>query len=329
MQDAGSGNTKSLKREMRGYDLILFIRRHVLLISLSSLLFFTVFFWYSGGYFQYESRVLVDVSPAPVFLTQQEGIKQFPEIFRSSEYVLRVLQFAHSNQMASHLIGKFDLYRHYGLSPDSTKNYNRICLILNQVIQARKSIFENVVISVRDADRETAARMADEVAAETDRLARRYFATAYAGRVDYYSRLLSRLEDDFDKKNKILQEGVAAIRGKSSNTNGSDRTGSLSVAENNLVSASGQLNEILDKIVEVRKSQEWWQTIIQSEKYQMVSVMQKAIPDPSNLLVKRIVISLAGWCMYLLLVTMAIYVYYTYKAYGRLFLFGQRTGPQA
>jgi hypothetical protein len=328
MQQQRNDMSKSLKRELRGYDLILSLRRHFLLIFASSLLFFAAFFWYSGGFFQYESRVLVDVSPAPVFLTQQEGIKQFPEIFRSSEYVLRVLQFAHSNAMCDHLIEKFDLYRHYGLPADSAKSYNKVCLILNHVIQARKSIFENVVISVRDNDRDLAARMADEVAMETDRLARRYFATAYAGRVDYYSRLLERLNEDFDKRNKAILDGVAAIR-EGSKGSGHPQGETLTLTENNLVAASAQLKDILDQLVEVRKSQEWWKSIIQSEKYQLISVMQKAIPDTTNLLIKRAVISLVAWCMYLLMVSMAIYFYYTYKSYGRLFLFGQRTAPKA
>src|ERR1700752_2714665 len=109
----------TLRKVIRSHELILEIRRRIVWLVLGCLLAFAFIYWYSGRFFLFESRIFVDVSPAPVLLNSGESTRQPVEIFRNSEYVMRVIQFTHSDRMTDILEKKFNLFKRYKIDPAS------------------------------------------------------------------------------------------------------------------------------------------------------------------------------------------------------------------
>jgi hypothetical protein len=309
----------SLRKEVRSYELILALRRRFLWVLGVCLLSFVATYWFSAGYFIYRSRVIIDVSPAPVFLSNQERNNQSIEIFRSSEYVMRILQFVHSNRMADHLIQKFDLYKYYKINPSSKYGYNHLCLILNHKIEVKKSPFENVIITVSDGNRDFAARMADEIASYTDVLAREYFSSVLGGKLAYYRAIIQELDANFLRKTDTLNATLATIREMKHKASGDEALeNKLTDAESALLSQSAQMSDIIDRLTEIKKSQQWILSLMNNQEVKFISVMQKAIPDPSNLLLPRLLLCLgaafaASWVSILF-----IFFAKTYRQYFNL-----------
>ena len=193
----------TLRKVVRSHELILEIRRRLLWIIPGCLLAFALSYWYSARFFLFESRVFVDVSPAPVFLNPQEANRQPVDIFRNSEYVMRVIQFTRSDRMTEYLEKKFSLFKHYKIPPDAPYAYERLSRALTNVILVKKSPFDNVVISVQDNNRDFAASLANEIALACNVLAREYFTEIISAKMVYYDELHRNLMDDFEKKSSF------------------------------------------------------------------------------------------------------------------------------
>jgi hypothetical protein len=57
---------------------------------------------------------------------------------------------------------------------------------------------------------------------------------------------------------------------------------------------TGQMSEILERLGEMKKSEQWILSLISNKEVKFVSVMQKAIPDPSNIFFLKILLCLAA-----------------------------------
>ena len=317
MFDKVSNGPVSLITDVRSRDLILAVKRKRWWIILISLAAFAFAFWFSKRYFYYTSRLTVDVSPAPVFLTSPEGSRQSVDLFKNSEYAMRVLQFAHSNKMTDHLNRKFNLYAHYGINPNSKYAYEKLNMIINSLVQARKSVFDNVVITVSDGDRDFATDMADEVAAETDRLAREYFRRAMAGKLAYYEELVKNLNEDFGRKTDSIK---ACLREISMLKARGDAGGRLAEAESALLASSTNMDEIVENISNAKQSQLWIQNMMDNSQITFVTVMQKALPDQSNLLTSRLIVATFAFFAAALATVFLIFIGKTYRRHIQLFL---------
>ena len=306
----------TLRREVRSHELILTLRRRIGWVIFSAVLAFAVIFWYAGKYFVHESRVIVDVSPAPVFLTMQESNRQQIDLFRSSEYVMRVLQFTHSDKMSEHLIRKFDLYKHYGIDPAVPYADERMRKIVASKILVKKSLFDNVVITVRDRDRLLAAAMANEIAVETDVLARTYLTQVLTGKRIYFEELHRNLVEDFSHRvqqtDSALKSLAALKQGASTMENRLKITG----LENALLSNASQMNVLIEKTSEMRNTHTWMMTMLNSPDIRFITVTQQATVDQSNFLLKRFFLGLGAFAC---VCFSSVLVIYFVKAYGRYF----------
>jgi len=310
----------SLRKEVRSYELILTLRRRIGWVIGVCILSFALTYVYSKNYFLYRSRVIVDVSPAPVFLNNQDRSNQQIDIFRSNEYVMRILQFVHSNKMTDHLIKKFDLYTYYKINPASKYAFDHVSLRLNHMIEAKKSPFENVVITVSDLDRDFAAQMADEIAGYTDVLAREYFSTVLRGKLIYYKEIIAELDANYMRKTDTLNATLARIHELKKSYSGDESLkDKLNHAENALVNNAAQMSEILERLSEMKKSEEWILSLMGNQEVKFVAIMQKAIPDPSNIFYLKMLLCTAAAFAVSWMSILFIYFAKTYRQYFSLF----------
>ena len=274
---------------------------------------------YSARFFLFESRVFVDVSPAPVFLNPQEANRQPVDIFRNSEYVMRVIQFTRSDRMTEYLEKKFSLFKHYKIPPDAPYAYERLSRALTNVILVKKSPFDNVVISVQDNNRDFAASLANEIALACNVLAREYFTEIISAKMVYYDELHRNLMDDFEKKIQFLDstlEKVALVRHQA---NDADTKARLASMENSMIVSTSEMSGIIDQVYDLRRTQSWVRSMMNNEDFKFVSVTQKALADQSNPVMKRILIGLAAMAAFWLVCVLLVYYNLTYKRYFQLF----------
>jgi hypothetical protein len=177
-----------------------------------------------------------------------------------------------------------------------------------------------VVITVSDLNRDFAALMADEIASYTDVLAREYFSTVLRGKLIYYNEIIAELDRNFARKTDSLNATLSLIRElKKSNAGDEVLKSKLSRSEDALLSNTGQMSEILERLGEMKKSEQWILSLISNKEVKFVSVMQKAIPDPSNIFFLKILLCLAAAFCVSWMSVLFIYFAKTYRQYFSLF----------
>lgn len=310
----------SLKRRVHSYELVLTFRKYFSWILSACIIVFASVYWFSFKFLLYESRLVIDVSPAPVFFNNQEETRKTIDLFRNSEYVFRTIQFVQSTQMVDHLIKKFDLYKHYDIAPSSAFSYARLIHVINNRVRISKSVYDNVIITVRDADREFTAAMANEIGVELNLIAKNYFTEIMSANMAYYQTLLRKLNTDF--QNKIDQMNTAAVefsRLKPQSLNPGNSNLILSTEES-LRSASSNLENNTKQIFDLYQTQQWILNMIENEKIKFVSVVQKAVPDYSSHFFFRFALSVFGLVLIIGLALLLIYFIKAYHQYIRLLL---------
>jgi capsular polysaccharide biosynthesis protein len=90
------------------------------------------------------------------------------ELFGDETATEKVLQILRSDHIKNYLVGKYDLMKHYGISPDAKYKYTLLNLRMNKYIISRKTQYNSVEISVLDADPRVASTMANDIARQID-----------------------------------------------------------------------------------------------------------------------------------------------------------------
>jgi len=219
--------------------------------------------------------------------------------------------------MVDHLIGKFDLYKHYDINPSSAFSYERLIYIINKRVRISKSVYDNVIITVRDSDRELAAAMANEIGIELDLIAKNYFSEIMNANMAYYQTLLQKLNTDFQNKIDQLNNSaseVSHLKPYSSNPN------NLNLIEESLRNASSSLEKNTRQIFDLYQTQQWVLNMIENKKIKFVSVVQKAVPDFSSHFFFRFAFSIVASLLVIGLALLLIYFIKVYHQYIRLLL---------
>ncbi len=88
--------------------------------------------------------------------------------FGADEEAERMLQILHSNQIKDHIMRKFDLMKHYGISMSEPFPYTKLENRYKSNIKFRRTEFMSIEILVLDTDPQMAADIANEIAGYID-----------------------------------------------------------------------------------------------------------------------------------------------------------------
>lgn len=96
------------------------------------------------------------------------GIQKDILEFGEEEETERILQILHSDEIRDNLIGKFNLFEHYDIDPDSKYRYTTLYGKMKENIKFSKTEFMSVEIDVLDTDPQMAADIVNEIASLLD-----------------------------------------------------------------------------------------------------------------------------------------------------------------
>jgi uncharacterized protein involved in exopolysaccharide biosynthesis len=88
--------------------------------------------------------------------------------FGKEEDAERMLQILHSNQIKDFVVNKYNLLKHYKIKMDSKFPYTQLDLKYKNNIHFRRTEFMSIEISVFDEQKDTAALIANDIAAYID-----------------------------------------------------------------------------------------------------------------------------------------------------------------
>jgi uncharacterized protein involved in exopolysaccharide biosynthesis len=107
------------------------------------------------------SKSLMETS---TFNTEFRDVLSFGE----DEEAERMLQILHSNQIKDHIVKKYDLMKHYRINPSGSYPYTKLENKYKGNIKFRRTEFNSIEIEVLDANADTAALIANEIAGYID-----------------------------------------------------------------------------------------------------------------------------------------------------------------
>ncbi len=85
----------------------------------------------------------------------------------------KLMTIAHSSELTTHLIEKFDLYKHYEIDSTGSKAQFKVREHLNALYDVKKTKYEAIELSIEDKDPVLAAQMANEAREKINNLAKK------------------------------------------------------------------------------------------------------------------------------------------------------------
>ncbi len=122
----------------------------------------------------------------------------------------RLLTIANSDEVASFLINKYDLYTHYDIDSTSKRGPSNLRKKLRKLYVTEKSRFDAIELSVEDKDPTLSADMANAAREKINAIAQGLIKGSQYKMVQAYDETLGKKEKDI----KILSDSLARVRAK-------------------------------------------------------------------------------------------------------------------
>jgi hypothetical protein len=291
-----------------------------LLVALSKkkwLYSFLLILIFTGSVFLFRYSVLSYTSTTTVVVIdglKQENRnieKQLPDFLLPSDQFNRVLQVVNSSEMYDHLINKFNLYNHYAIDENNEFHYEMVIRKLRSCIEAKKTPYNSVSITVSDRYRYVAYEMANEIAVFANELNRKQLEIIQRKRVAVY-----------EKTNKILSERLAAQKhGLDSLLDRLPKNEStiINAAENELQQSVNRLGRTLDDYSALLREQLFILEALRDANAPTIVQQQKALPAGNSLLLPAVGCSILTTILFVLILILVTYFNLRYKEHLSVF----------
>jgi len=168
-------NQESLKKELNSINLLHLLIKWRLPLAVITAIAIVAAIIFSSAFFikpKYKSSVIMfpvaTNSISKVLISQNSGIKEDILGIGEDEQSEQMLQMLNSNLIRDRIIEKYDLMKHYEISPDSRYKYTRLHREYENNVKFRRTEYMAVKITVFDTDPQMAADMANDIAALLD-----------------------------------------------------------------------------------------------------------------------------------------------------------------
>jgi capsular polysaccharide biosynthesis protein len=153
-------------------DFLLEFKWQILIVTLSAGLLAIIF---SMPYFmppKYQSTVILypatTNSISKAILSSNQGEKNDVLALGQEEEAEQLLQILQSDEITGKVIKKYDLMKHYRINPNGAYPYTGLGREFKKNITYRRTEYMSIEISVLDESRDTAAKIANDIAAFAD-----------------------------------------------------------------------------------------------------------------------------------------------------------------
>jgi len=275
--------------------------RHLLVL----LLVFTASVWFFRYYvLSYTSSTTIVVIDGLKY-DGRGPEKSLPDYLMPTDQFNRVLQVVNSTEMYDHLIRRFKLYTHYGIDTTAEFRYEKVIRRLRSKIDVKKTPYNSVTITVRDAYRYVAYEMANEIATYANELNRKQLLVIQRKRVNVYEKTYAKLSDIFAARRIALESTLNRFPATESNT--------VKSSENELSQAVHQLSRTVDEFSSTVREQQFILEALKESNSPTIVQQQRALPSGDSLLLPSIGISLLAVLLCSFLQVLFTYLRLQYK----------------
>lgn len=122
-----------------------------------------------------------------------------------------IINWVYSTQLIDHLITKFDLYKHYGISQTEPDFYSKCFNEISQGINVHLTSYGAVQISVQDQDRFLAAAITNEILNQIDKLNKEKVVENRKYIIHEYEFLLKEFSSDVNSQRDTVKRMISSL----------------------------------------------------------------------------------------------------------------------
>lgn len=219
--------------------------------------------------------------------------------------VRRLYHEARSSSVMEHLVKTFDLANHYRIPERTPLRKERVLKRLQSRIDVRTLDINSLAITVKDVDRDMAARMANELHRELERMAER----RTQGDIRRTKQLYASVIKEMDQRARKDERRVRALLDSVMAGPERGRDGSLMGLD--LIAVAARLGSAEKDAALMRKSDQLNAVLAQKAPFTRIMLIRKATRDlDTDPVVQAVVMVLIGTLVPVLLVVMAMLFWY-------------------
>ncbi|MEY4594623.1 MAG: hypothetical protein RIQ47_1033 [Bacteroidota bacterium] len=272
---------------------------------------FLLIFIFTAGVFFFRYTILSYTSTTTLVVIdglKQENRnteKQLPDFLLPSDQFNRVLQVVNSSEMYDHLIKKFNLYHHYSIEENQEFHYEKAIRKLRSCIEAKKTPYNSISITVSDRYRYVAFEMANEIAVFANELNRKQLEIIQRKRVAVYEKTNKILSDRLTLQKRGLDSLLARLPQRESTI--------INAAENELQQSVNRLGRTLDDYSALLREQLFILEALRDVNAPTIVQQQKALQDGNSLLLPAIGCSILTTILFAFILVFITYFKLHYK----------------
>jgi capsular polysaccharide biosynthesis protein len=273
----------------------------------------------------FQSRIIESYSSTTSFIVNETEVAYLngpgqvitSPIDNNNSSVNRLFQFVYSDEMAMHLIKKFNLYTYYQISPDEQFAYAKVVSRLSNHVKLSRSDLSIIKVSVSDKDRYQAAAIANDVVATLNTINERYLKNQLKTRINIYEALYLDLKNDLDaheqKMSRILENYKFVIHSLEKSKN------EVESLKYSLIDLTSNLKVKRDEMIRMRGLYSVMLQTLNKEHFNTITSINTALPNYRSSTVANVIISfvvaLFAMCGMILLLN----IYLTHTHHIKLF----------
>jgi hypothetical protein len=288
------------KGEKQFLELKRFIFRYKFIYIGTMLAFLLLFRYFYNLSVNYKSEVTISFNGYEIPEDNQASSKSVPDFATMQQGMNRLYNIVYSKEMFDHLIGKFDLYTHYGFDPSAAPSYSIIRRLIKDNITLYQGAARALTIQVTDkTSGEMSANIANEIASKANEMNKRYITEKIQNRIKVYSKLHDEIRGQTQADIATINLGIDKLN------NVLDHFGNnkpeLTDLLYSLNDISKRIGGDVDRLLTISNVNSWTLNALQDDMINNVQVLQDALPglQESNL---------PGWLLYSFAVVASFFI---------------------
>lgn len=258
-----------------------FITRHILLFLLVMISFMLLFRYFYSLTNYYRSEVTVSFSGFEIPEYDDSQNSSVPVFAQMKEGLNRLYTMVYSKEMFDYLIGRFDLYTHFGLDKTNSKNYS----LLRKILKSNISVFQNsnkiLIIQVSDpTSGKMSADIANAIVEKSNEMNKNYITHKIENRIQIYTKLHNEIKTQTESDIRELKPQIDYLNETLSKY--TDKSGRLDQPMNALNRSSEKIEDDIQKLADLNKINNWSLSVMDDDAISNVQVLQDALPGEAE-----------------------------------------------
>ena len=300
-----------------------FIFRYRLIFLGLMLSFLLLFKYFYDLTYMYKSEVTISFSGYEIPEYTEEGTTGIPAFASMREGINRMYNMIYSKEMYDHLIGKFNLYAHFGLDPQNSSSY----ALLRKIIKSRINLSQGAAraLTIQVSDRTSgvmSANIANEIAHKANEMNKKYITDKIENRIKIYTKLHDEIRNQTQADIANINLGIDNLKDVLNLYESQNRYDRKSIEVEKLMNSlnvlSAKIEGDVGQLVRISNVNSWTLNVVQEDVMSNVLILQDALPgDQDEYFPKWLLIVFAFIASFLLAVFL-FNIAFSYRNYVRL-----------